>query len=82
MIILLLLTAGTAFGYIMLQQKQIFSPKAASEFSLENFKAAFNACKEDPKYEPQYDPNKDGCINLSDYRLLMSRFRTQQTPAP
>lgn len=80
----MLLLVGLGVGMILVNQKQIFKPRAASAITLDGYKQAFNKCLGDTGYIADYDvDNSDGtnCINLRDYKILRSKF-SQPAPTP
>jgi hypothetical protein len=96
--VLILLVAGVGAGVYLVQQSQIFKSKAASSFSLEGFKMAYGSCdvsrvkteerasceqtKSSKRYDPQYDIDQNGWINLIDYFQLLPQFKdVQSTPS-
>lgn len=75
LLIIIILFLGIAGGvYLVLEGPKIFKSGASNSFSLSGFNLAFGAHKGDANYDPQYDANSDGVINVIDRQLLNSRF--------
>ncbi len=56
------------------------SPSPTVNYSLTGLKKAYGAKRGQPKYDPQYDLNNDGVINIIDFALLIPKLQSKPEP--